>query len=71
MANYVKFVLDSFNLLNKVIAYIKNEGFNLDTLIFELIFVVFGFSFHLTCPFVGSCFGHAMSKEKFNMLLTT
>jgi hypothetical protein len=71
MENYVKYLLDSFSLFNKVIAYIKNEGFNLDTLTFALIFVIFGFSLHLTCPFVGSCFGHAMSKSKFNMLLTT
>ncbi len=56
MANYVKTLLDSFSLLNKVN---------------ELVFVVLGFTFHLTCPFVGSCFGHPMSKAKFNMLLTT
>jgi hypothetical protein len=71
MATYVKILLDSFNLLNKVIAYIKNEGLNLNTSTFALIFVVFGFSLHLTCPLVSSCFGHVMSKTKFNMLLTT
>jgi len=71
MANYVKTLLDSFSLLNKVIAYIKNEGFNLNIFIFALVFVIFGFTFHLTCPFVESCFGHPMSKAKFNMLLTT
>jgi hypothetical protein len=38
--NQVKTLLDSFGLLDKVIAYIKDEGFKLSTLTSTLIFVV-------------------------------
>lgn len=62
MANQVKILLDSFGLLNQVIAYVKHKRSNLNTLTSTLIYVVFYFSLWLACPFVGSCFGHAMSK---------
>jgi len=54
--------LDSFGLLDKVIEYVKDERSNLNTLIFALTFIVSCFTLQQTCPFVGSCFGHAMSK---------
>jgi hypothetical protein len=54
--------LDSFGLLDKVIAYVKNEGFNLNILISTLTYIVSYFAFQLACQFVGSSFGHAMSK---------
>ncbi len=54
--------LDSFGLLDKVIAYIKDEGFNLSTLTSTLIFVVSCYFFQLTYPFVRSCFDHDVSK---------
>jgi hypothetical protein len=60
--NQVNTLLDSFGLLDKVIAYIKYEGFNLSTLISTLIFVVFCYFFQLTYPFVRSCFVHDVSK---------
>ncbi len=41
----VKSLLDTFGLLDKVIAYVKNEIFNLSILIFALIYVVFCFAF--------------------------
>jgi hypothetical protein len=40
MINKVKNLLDSFGLLDKVIAYVKNKGSNLNTLTFALNFVV-------------------------------
>jgi hypothetical protein len=52
--------LDSFYLLDKVIAYVKDERYSLNTLTFALTYVVSCFALQLTCPFVGSCFGHAM-----------
>jgi hypothetical protein len=55
-------LLDSFGLLDKVIAYVKDEGSNLNSLIFSLTSIVSCSIFQLACPFVGSCFGHAMSK---------
>jgi hypothetical protein len=62
MANQVKSLLNSFGLLDKIIAYVKNERSNLNILTFALTFIVSCFIFQLACPFVGSCFGHAMSK---------
>jgi hypothetical protein len=62
MANSVKILLDSFGLHNQVIAYVKDKGLNLNTQTSILTYVVFYFSLWLACPFVGSCFGHAMSK---------
>jgi hypothetical protein len=60
MANQVKVLLDFFGLLEKIIAYVKNEGSNLNTLTNALTSVVFYSPLQLACPFVGSCFGHAM-----------
>jgi hypothetical protein len=62
MATQVKVLLNSFGLFNKVITYVKDEGSNLATLTFVLAFVVFCFRLQLPCPFVGFCFGHAMTK---------
>jgi len=62
MANQVKLLLYSFSLLDKVIAYVKDERSNLNTLTFALTFLISCFALQLTCPFVGLCFGHAMSK---------
>jgi hypothetical protein len=40
MANKIKILLDSFGLLDKVIACVKDEGSNLNTLTFALTFMV-------------------------------
>jgi hypothetical protein len=45
MGIQVKSLLDTFGLLDKVIAYAKNEIFNLSILIFALIYVFFCFAF--------------------------
>ncbi len=60
--NQVNTLLDYFGLLDKVITYIKDEGFNLSTLTSTLIFVVFCYFFQLTYPFVRSCFDEYVSK---------
>jgi hypothetical protein len=57
MEYQVKILLDSFGLLHKIIAYVKNEGSNLNTLINALKFVVSYYPFQLPTPFIGSCFG--------------
>jgi hypothetical protein len=62
MANQVKSLLDSFDLIDKVIAYVKDEGSNLNTLTSALTSIVSCSTFQLACPFVRSCFGHVMSK---------
>jgi hypothetical protein len=61
MASQVKNLLHSFHLLDKVIAYVKNEGSKLSILTFALIYVVYYSTIQLACPFIGSCFRHAMS----------
>ncbi len=55
-------LVDFLGLLNKVIPYVKGERLKLSTLILTLTNVVTCFLFQLSNPFVGSCFGHAMSK---------
>ncbi len=62
MENHVKVLLDFFGLRDKIIAYVKDEGSNLNTLILALTHVVTCCPFQSTSSFVGSCFGHAMSK---------
>lgn len=61
MASQVKKLLHSFHLLDKVIACVKNERSNLSILTFALIYVVYCLTIQLACPFIGSCFRHAMS----------
>ncbi len=55
-------MLDSIGLLDKIIAYVKDERSNLNILIFALTYIVLCFALQLACHFVGSSFGHAMSK---------
>jgi hypothetical protein len=62
MANQVKLLLYSFSLLDKVIAYVKDERSNLSTLINALTSVISYSPFQLPCPFLGLYFRHAMSK---------
>jgi hypothetical protein len=50
-------------LLNaQIIPYVKDEMGNLNTMTNSLIFVVPCETLGLQTPFVGSCWGHAMSK---------
>jgi hypothetical protein len=53
MANQVKVLLDSFSLLDQVIAYVKYEESNLNTLTNALSSVVSCSPLQLACPFVG------------------
>jgi hypothetical protein len=62
MTNQVEVLLNTFGLLAKVIVYVKDERSNLSTLINALTSVISCSPFQLPCPFLGSCFGHAMSK---------
>jgi len=62
MANHVKVLLDFFGLLDKIIAYVKDEGSNLSTLILALTHVVICSPLQSTSSFVGPCFGHTMLK---------
>ncbi len=62
MANQVKVLLDSFGLLDKVVAYVEAKGLNLFALTTTLTIVVSCLPFQLQCPFVKSCFCHVMSK---------
>ncbi len=58
----MKSLLGSFGLLDKVIVYVKDEGNNLASLIITLTSIVSRSILKLVSPFIGSCFGHGMSK---------
>jgi hypothetical protein len=58
----VKVLLAKFNLTKKVIAYVKDEGINLNFLTTAFIFIVSCEPLQLPQPFVGFFFGHVMSK---------
>jgi hypothetical protein len=58
----VKVLLVEFNLKNKVIAYVKDKGTNLNFFTTTFTFVMFYESLQLYQPFVTCCFGDVMSK---------
>jgi hypothetical protein len=55
-------LLDQYGLKNKIIAYVKDEGSNLNTMIIVLKSIVKCEIFGLDKKFQGSCFDHAFSK---------
>jgi hypothetical protein len=62
MAAQVKELLSSYNLLYKLITYVKDEGGNLSTLARALTFMVSCHLLALVVLWQGSCCGHAFSK---------
>jgi hypothetical protein len=62
MANLIKVWLNPFSLFNKVIAYVMDKGSNLNTLTSTLTSVITYHFLQLSSQFVGSYFGHVMSK---------
>jgi hypothetical protein len=51
-----------YNLRKKIIAYVKDEGSNLNTTTIVLKFVVNCNILRLQLSFQGSCFGHSFFK---------
>jgi hypothetical protein len=51
-----------YELLDKVIAYVKDEGANLNTLIIRLTSIISCVPLQLSQPHVAIYYGHAMSK---------
>ncbi len=62
MATQVKELLSSYNLLDKLIAYVKNKRGNLSTIARALSYVVSYVPLKLVGPWQGFYFGHAFSK---------
>jgi hypothetical protein len=62
MALQVNEVLSTYHLNVKIFPYVKNKGNNLSPMTFALIPFISCQVLGLTTPFVGSCWGHAMSK---------
>jgi hypothetical protein len=54
--------LEKYGLRKKIIAYVKNEGSNLNAMIIELKHVVNCESLGLEERFQSTCFGHVFSK---------
>ncbi len=68
MTNYVKILLDSFGLLDKVIVYAQDESSNLNMLTNALKSIVSCFPLILHAPFVGLCLTMQCERQ-FNMPL--
>lgn len=62
LVEVVKCMLQPFQLVDKVVAYVKDDSSNLATLVASLSSMVTYRPFGMALPHVGTCFGHAMSK---------
>jgi hypothetical protein len=58
----LKDLFAQYELLNKVIAYVKDEGANLNTLTTKLTSIVSCVPLQLPQPYTTICYGHAISK---------
>ncbi len=54
--------MEKYGLKKKIIAYVKDEGFNLNAMTIALKLDVSCKSFSLEESFQGTCFGHVFSK---------
>jgi hypothetical protein len=64
-------LLGAYGLKNKIIAYMKDEGSNLNTLTNVLKSIVKCETLGLKENFQGTCFGHVYSKTHDMLQLTT
>jgi hypothetical protein len=55
-------LLDQYDLAKKIVAYVKDEGANLNAMTISLKFVVDCEVLAIEESFQGTCFGHALSK---------
>ncbi len=62
LANNLTKLFDQYGLRNKIIAYVKDEGSNLNTMTIILKFVLKCEVFNLDESFQGAYFGHLFSK---------
>ncbi len=62
MVEQMNDLLGSFGLLNKVITFVKDKGVNLCMMTTILKNIIFYDMLDLPTPFVGTCWGHALSK---------
>ncbi len=64
MAKSLTKLLDKYGLKEKIIVYVKDEGFNFNVMIGALKFVVNYKYFGLKKNFQGICFRHMFSKAR-------
>jgi hypothetical protein len=62
LARNLRNLLNSYGLNNKIIAFVKNEGENFNSMTTTLKIVVNCEGLGLKKSFNGTCFGHAISK---------
>jgi hypothetical protein len=62
LVEIMKPLLSQYQSTKKIVAYMKNERSNLNTLELAFLQLVNYEPWQLTSPYVGACFGHAMSK---------
>jgi hypothetical protein len=63
MAMQLKYLLAQYELLDKVLSYVKDEGANLNTFTMALMSINSCAPFILPQPYVAIYYGHAMSKR--------
>jgi hypothetical protein len=62
LATIMKPLLAKFQLMDKVITYVKDESSNLNTLVVTLFSIVTYAPLQLEDPLASFCYGHVMSK---------
>jgi hypothetical protein len=62
LTKQLKALLEKLGLTSKVLCYVKNEGTKLETMTIALKSTISCEVLSLPIPFVGACFGHALSK---------
>ncbi len=62
MAKNLIEILEMYNLKRKITIYVKDEKFNLNTIIVALKAVISCDNLSLEESYQGTCFGHAFSK---------
>ncbi len=62
LAKQLKVLLEKLGLTSKVLCYVKNKGTNLETMTIALKSTISCEALNLPIRFVGTCFGHALSK---------
>ncbi len=65
----MKSLFVTYEITNKVIIYVKDEGTNLNNFAYALTNVVSCELLQLPSPFSGTFFGHVMSKANMPLLI--
>jgi hypothetical protein len=62
MTIQIQVLLDKFDLLHPIIAFVKDEGTNLSAMVATLYSIINCEPLKILRVYEGTCFGHVMSK---------